>query len=134
MYEQTSVDRLAPVLGHARARDIASVACAINQMIGASPVGQLEDHMLLPALAAVLGTALGHSRRLKEEHAADIAAGSTTVWPSLLDPDEVVSIFYLTNVMPDRTTQAEALELLRARLQQRLDDRAFAELDAEVKG
>ena len=136
MNTRAVVDQLTPTFGQEKARNIVSVASAINALIAESPISQLEDHLLLPGLAAVFGAALGHARALKMERRMKIAEAvpGVTIWPSLCEPDEVLEIVKLTDVEPEENISDEYIRrLLRAALQDQ-DDKAFEDLDAEVRG
>ncbi len=111
------VRQLTPTFGQARARDIAGVANAISIAIGNSAIAEMEDHILLPALAAVLGFSLHNGMEKKMARTEALASGRIG-WPSLLDAEEVLAILALTNapeaaaVNDSRLTEQEYLDRL----------------------
>ena len=114
MNTKAVVDQLTPTFGQEKARNIVSVANSINMLLDKSPISQLEDHLLLPGLAAVFGAALGYARALKMERRMKMAAAEpgVTIWPSLCEPDEVLEIVKLTDVEPEKDLSDELLRKL----------------------
>lgn len=115
--------QLRPVVTEQRAREIASMAAALNVAIADTPLQELEDSTVVPALAALFAYHFHTAKTRKASRAAQWATESVAdrlhgnaPYLSLLDETEIATILRVCDA-PDPHPMPNTLEEAMARVQ-----------------
>lgn len=114
--------QLRPLLTEARAREIGAMAAALDNAIGDTPLQELEDSTVVPALAALFAYHFHTAKARKATRAAEWADESVAdrlhgnaPYLSLLDETEIATILRVCEA-PDPHPMPSPLEEAMARI------------------
>lgn len=105
-------DQITPIVGADEARLIAVVADIIAEALSESVIGQMEDHVVMPALMAVIGRCMVSAAETKIARADAISKGMD-ILPSLYPGNERILEILHATLGPDPKPELSLCDQLR---------------------